>query len=223
MSAPRKYKIVVLGDEEVGKTSLIARWVNPERPHDDRYQNTIGIDFMAKTVQLKGASNVRLQLWDTAGQDRYRDLAKTYVQGARVAVVVFDVARQKSFADARDWVQLVHEELGESCLLALVGNKTDLSAERQVTSEAGKALALELGIGLYVETSAKTNSNVDKLFKEIAERIPMDGKHPEEVVELSSVLALADDEVAEPSDERRSCAAPFCKLLSRTCRSLTAR
>merc|ERR1719305_2086606 len=116
-----KYKLVFLGDQSVGKTSIITRFMYDT--FDTAYQATIGIDFLSKTMFLEDKSSIRLQLWDTAGQERFRSLIPSYIRDAAAAVVVYDITKRASFAATSKWVEEVRNERGEDAVVALVGNK----------------------------------------------------------------------------------------------------
>lgn len=159
---------VFLGDQSVGKTSVITRFMYDK--FDASYQATIGIDFLSKTLYLEDRT-VRLQLWDTAGQERFRSLIPSYIRDSSVAVVVYDVTSRASFDSVPRWVQEVRAERGGDVVVFVVGNKTDLVERRQVSIEEGDARARELGVS-FVETSAKAGFNVKALFRKIAASLP---------------------------------------------------
>lgn len=163
-----KFKLVFLGDQSVGKTSLLSRFMYDS--FDSQYKATIGIDFMSKTMYLTDRT-IRLQLWDTAGQERFRSLIPSYIRDSNVAVVVYDITKRASFDDARKWIEDVVAERGDEVVVVLVGNKTDLKEEREVTVEDGERRAKELGVG-FIETSAKAGFNVKQLFNKIASELP---------------------------------------------------
>jgi len=139
----RKFKLVFLGEQSVGKTSLITRFMYDN--FDAQYAATIGIDFLSKTMYLDDRT-VRLQLWDTAGQERFRSLIPSYIRDSSVAVVVYDVASTPhpfpakstvgltvgriSFQNTAKWVDDVRAERGNDVIIVLVGNKTDLNDKR---------------------------------------------------------------------------------------------
>ena len=157
----------------VGKTSLITRFMYDS--FDSTYQATIGIDFLSKTMYLEDRT-VRLQLWDTAGQERFRSLIPSYIRDSSVAVVVYDITSQKSFAQTRKWVDDVRGERGEDVIIVLVGNKTDLNDKREVTAQQGEEEAKKNNL-MFIETSAKVGHNVKGLFKRIAQALPgMEGE-----------------------------------------------
>ncbi|KAL3273675.1 hypothetical protein HHI36_015105 [Cryptolaemus montrouzieri] len=164
----RKYKLVFLGEQSVGKTSLITRFMYDS--FDNTYQATVGIDFLSKTLYLQDKT-VRLQLWDTAGQERFRSLIPSYIRDSNVAVIVYDVTNVASFEQTAKWIKDVQIERGENVIIVLVGNKVDLHNSRQVTHDDGKLEAHKLGV-LFMETSAKNGYNVKYLFRRIAETLP---------------------------------------------------
>lgn len=163
-----KHKLVFLGDQSVGKTSIITRFMY--ETFDKHYQATIGIDFLSKTLFLDDRT-VRLQLWDTAGQERFRSLIPSYIRDSAAAVVVFDVTSRASFSSTFHWIEEIRLERGEDCLIVLVGNKTDLQERREVGRDEAERKALEYG-AMFVEVSAKLGSNVKSLFRKIALALP---------------------------------------------------
>ncbi|KAM3931737.1 LOW QUALITY PROTEIN: ras-related protein Rab-6B [Leptodactylus fuscus] len=164
----RKFKLVFLGEQSVGKTSLITRFMYDS--FDNTYQATIGIDFLSKTMYLEDRT-VRLQLWDTAGQERFRSLIPSYIRDSTVAVVVYDITNLNSFHQTSKWIDDVRTERGSDVIIMLVGNKTDLADKRQITIEEGEQRAKELNV-MFIETSAKTGYNVKQLFRRVASALP---------------------------------------------------
>jgi len=165
---PKRTKIVLLGDQSVGKTSLITRFMYDT--FDNTYQATIGIDFLSKTMYLEDRT-VRLQLWDTAGQERFRSLIPSYIRDSSVAIVVFDITNRQSFMSTSKWIDDVRSERGNDVIIVLVGNKADLSDKRQVTLEEATAKSTQFDV-MFMETSAKAGHNVKSLFKKIAMSLP---------------------------------------------------
>ena len=168
MSRLRKYKLVFIGDQSVGKTSIISRFQFDT--FDDHYQTTIGIDFVSKTVPVDDGT-VRLQLWDTAGQERFRSLIPSYIRDSHVAVVVFDITNRESFESTSKWIADVRAQRGNDVVIVLVGNKTDLAAQRAVTTAELEARAAEQEI-MFIETSAKEGFNIKLLFRRLATALP---------------------------------------------------
>lgn len=167
----KKYKIVFLGDQSVGKTSLITRFMYDT--FDEAYATTIGIDFLSKTMYLEEGKTVRLQLWDTAGQERFRSLIPSYIRDSHVAVICYDITNKKSFLNLDKWIKDVKVERGDDVVIVLVGNKLDLaSTKRQVSVEEVEQLHNKIGSKFFIETSTKANHNVKLLFKKIAQSLP---------------------------------------------------
>uniref|UniRef100_A0A8D3AZ55 RAB41, member RAS oncogene family n=1 Tax=Scophthalmus maximus TaxID=52904 RepID=A0A8D3AZ55_SCOMX len=172
----RKFKLVFLGEQSVGKTSLITRFMYDS--FDNTYQATIGIDFLSKTMYLEDRT-VRLQLWDTAGQERFRSLIPSYIRDSTIAVVVYDITNLNSFQQTSKWIDDVRTERGSDVIIMLVGNKTDLADKsRQITTEGGEQRAKELNV-MFIETSAKTGYNVKQLFRRVAAALPGMDSTPE--------------------------------------------
>merc|ERR1712232_3580 len=164
-----KYKLVFLGDQSVGKTSIVTRFMYDT--FDSSYQATIGIDFLSKTMYLEDRT-VRLQLWDTAGQERFRSLIPSYIRDSSVAVVVYDVSNRASFTNTSKWVEDVRAERGNDVVICLVGNKTDLGNDkRQVSTEEGEDKAKKDGL-MFMECSAKAGYNIKSLFRKLATALP---------------------------------------------------
>ncbi|XP_020564624.1 ras-related protein Rab-6A isoform X1 [Oryzias latipes] len=164
----RKFKLVFLGEQSVGKTSLITRFMYDS--FDNTYQATIGIDFLSKTMYLEDRT-IRLQLWDTAGQERFRSLIPSYIRDSAAAVVVYDITNVNSFQQTTKWIDDVRTERGSDVIIMLVGNKTDLADKRQVSIEEGERKAKELNV-MFIETSAKAGYNVKQLFRRVAAALP---------------------------------------------------
>ncbi|XP_075242933.1 ras-related protein Rab-6A-like [Convolutriloba macropyga] len=164
----RKFKLVFLGEQSVGKTSIITRFMYDT--FDNTYQATIGIDFLSKTMYLEDRT-VRLQLWDTAGQERFRSLIPSYIRDSSVAIVVYDITNDASFKQVPKWIEDVRAERGSDVIIMLVGNKTDLADKREVSTEEGEKKASEMGV-MFIETSAKAGYNVKQLFRRVAAALP---------------------------------------------------
>ncbi|KLT41381.1 ras-domain-containing protein [Cutaneotrichosporon oleaginosum] len=187
----KKFKLVFLGEQSVGKTSLITRFMYDT--FDNTYQATIGIDFLSKTMYLEDRT-VRLQLWDTAGQERFRSLIPSYIRDSSVAVIVYDITNRTSFLNTTKWVDDVRNERGEDVIIVLVGNKTDLNDKRQVTQDELEKRAKELNI-MSIETSAKAGHNVKTLFKKIAMALPGGSSEAAAAAENQKI------DVSKPADD----------------------
>ncbi len=161
----------MLGDEAVGKTSLIVQ--HTEHRFEASYKMTIGTDISAKLVEIeKGGTktNVYLIIWDIGGQEKYRILRESYLRGAAGALLVFDLTNKSSYSHVYDWYEEAQKFCGKQIPMLLLGNKFDLETNRVIQKEEGEKLANELNVE-YLETSAKTGYNVDFAFNKITELI----------------------------------------------------
>uniref|UniRef100_A0A8C1SNU7 Ras-related protein Rab-24 n=1 Tax=Cyprinus carpio TaxID=7962 RepID=A0A8C1SNU7_CYPCA len=170
MSAMRvDAKVVMLGKESVGKTSLVERYVH-RRFLVGPYQNTIGAAFVAKALNVNDKV-VTLGIWDTAGSERYEAMSRIYYRGARAAIVCYDLTDSSSFGRARFWVKEL-QNCEEHCKIYLCGTKSDLieadRSVRQVDYHDVQDFADEIG-AQHFETSSKTGKNVDEVFQKVAE------------------------------------------------------
>jgi len=180
-----QFKLVLLGEAAVGKSSLVLRFV---KGHFTEYQeSTIGAAFMTQTLALDDTT-VKFEIWDTAGQERYHSLAPMYYRGAQAAIVVYDVTSQESFARAQKWVSELRDQASKDIVIALSGNKVDLcneesgegedkSSRRAVEREDAMAYATENKL-IFFETSAKTGEMVQDLFLKIAQDLPKSENKP---------------------------------------------
>ena len=164
MSAKYIIKIVTLGDSMVGKTSIVYRYF--ENKFNESILSTIGIDFKTKYIKVRDAS-VKVLIWDTAGQEKFRNIAKQYYQGANGVLLVFDVSDRKSFERIEYWINEIKENNKiDSMYLVIVANKIDLINKRVVTREEAEKYAEKNNIS-YFEVSAKTGVGVHEMFNNI--------------------------------------------------------
>ncbi len=170
-----KYKIMVLGESKVGKTSLIKRYTKDQ--FGGVYLTTVGMDFQDKIIEIED-KKVRLQVWDTAGQERFRNVTKSYFQSSHGLLVVYDITDKESFEKINFWMENIKNNAPEKAKLILVGNKCDLANERKVTIEDGENKARNYNIKFF-ESSAKDGTNVNELFFYLANEIYQDEKTKE--------------------------------------------
>ena len=170
-----KYKIMVLGESKVGKTSLIKRYTKDQ--FGGVYLTTVGMDFQDKIIEIED-KKVRLQVWDTAGQERFRNVTKSYFQSSHGLLVVYDITDRESFDKINFWMENIKNNAPENAKLILVGNKCDLANERKVTIEDGENKARNYNIKFF-ESSAKDGTNVNELFFYLANEIYQDDKTKE--------------------------------------------
>lgn len=170
MSSPKnhQYKLVLLGETAVGKSSLVLRFV--KKQFSEYQDSTIGAAFMTQSVQLSNETTVKFEIWDTAGQERYHSLAPMYYRRAPAAIVVYDITAKNSLNRAKSWVHELQKQGDNNIIIAIAGNKLDMVESRQVDPDEVKQWAQENNC-LFLETSAKNNINVTELFKAIAVKL----------------------------------------------------
>ncbi|XP_033930988.1 ras-related protein Rab-19-like [Pseudochaenichthys georgianus] len=155
------FKIILIGDSNVGKTCLVQNFKSGI--FSERQQNTIGVDFTVRTVDIEG-KKVKMQVWDTAGQERFRTITQSYYRSAHGAIIAYDITRQGTFDSVTHWIKEVEIYGANNVVLVLIGNKCDLEKERQVQFEDACNLSKEKDILAALETSAKESQNVDEAF-----------------------------------------------------------
>ncbi|XP_074330119.1 ras-related protein RABD2a-like [Apium graveolens] len=154
------FKLLLIGDSGVGKSCLLLRFADDT--YLESYISTIGVDFKIRTVEQDGKT-IKLQIWDTAGQERFRTITSSYYRGAHGIIVVYDVTDQESFNNVKQWLSEINRYASENVNKLLVGNKSDLTANKVVSYEGAKAFADETGIP-FMEASAKDATNVEQAF-----------------------------------------------------------
>ena len=161
------YKILLLGDSSVGKTCFLMRYT--DNTFQEIHMSTIGLDYKLKNVQIDDGKIVKIQIWDTAGQDRFRSITKNYYKGAHGIILLYDVTSRKTFENVANWVTQIREEVSDKVTIILVGNKIDDESNRKVSTEEGAQMAKECGLNFF-ETSAKSGINIDTTFNELVKK-----------------------------------------------------
>ena len=158
----------MVGDAGVGKTNILLRYMSNE--YEKHSKATLGVEFSSKYLKMEDDSTVRAQLWDTAGDERhYAPVANLYLKGAVGALLVYDITSRASFENIQAWLNRLLNDGREGIVVMLVGNKIDLSAERQVTSAEGQQFAMENDLA-FMEVSALAGKNIELAFKTIITR-----------------------------------------------------
>ena len=155
-------KFIIIVDAAVGKSNLLVRYTSEQ--FKEEYQLTIGVEFGSNNVII-GDNTYRIQIWDTAGQENFRSITRSYYKNTACAIIVYEISNKKSFENISSWIEECKNTAPKSILMVLVGNKCDLEDNREVTEEEGREFAEKNGM-LFFETSAKTGKNVEELFKE---------------------------------------------------------
>ncbi len=158
-----KIRLMLIGDSNVGKTSIIKRYCKNQ--FSPSYISTVGIDFETKYLRLNGKI-INLQIWDTAGQERYKVLAKNYYKNSDGFIIVYDITDKKSFNNVANWITQIKDSASENVKCVLLGNKCDLEELRQVDINQGKDLANNYHLKFY-ETSAQKGNNIQKVFTDL--------------------------------------------------------
>jgi len=158
MSYAYLFKYIIIGDTGVGKSCLLLQFT------DKRFQPvhdlTIGVEFGARMINIDNRQ-VKLQIWDTAGQESFRSITRSYYRGAAGALLVYDITRRETFNHLTRWLEEARQNANQSMCIMLIGNKSDLDHRRQVSKEEGEKFARDNGL-IFLETSAKTAANVKR-------------------------------------------------------------
>ena len=190
MSEIESFKVVLVGESGVGKTSIITQFIDQTFQEDQ--QSTTGGTFSTKSVVCDNGKTLKFEIWDTAGQERYRSLTKMFYKDANAAVLVFDITRKDSFEELQNyWAQQIKECSPPQIILAVAANKSDLIGKEAVDEEQSRAFANELG-AIYVSTTATTVESINELFIEIAKKY----------TNATDIKIKGDDEVQEQPEDK---------------------
>eukprot|EP01091_Cochliopodium_minus_P005992 TRINITY_DN1587_c0_g1_i4.p1 TRINITY_DN1587_c0_g1~~TRINITY_DN1587_c0_g1_i4.p1 ORF type:complete len:214 (+),score=52.51 TRINITY_DN1587_c0_g1_i4:20-661(+) len=201
------YKIVILGDSGVGKTSILSKYSRDEFNMDTK--STVGVEIATRNILVDNVS-ITAQIWDTAGQERYRAITKVYYRGVRGALLVYDITQKSSFESIENWLKDLKEGNNtpqEELVIMIIGNKSDLNSAREVTTSEAKKFAENKGL-FFFETSASDSSNVQEAFQKIVSEIylqsiqsknKLKNKKKEEIVDNDSKpVVLEEKKVVVP-------------------------
>ena len=158
------FKVLLLGNSDVGKSSLILRYV--DQVWSDTFVPTIGVDFKVKTLEIDN-KQIKMQIWDTAGQERFRNVISSYFRGSHGIFLIYDITNRDSFKNLENWLIEIEKNASQNVLKILIGNKSDLVDDREIKTEEGQAFANRNGMK-FIETSAKMNTNVNEAFETLA-------------------------------------------------------
>ena len=163
------YKVVLLGESGVGKTCIIEQFISGK--FDDNTIATLTAQFYRKTFEFPGDKNITLDIWDTAGQEKFRALTRIFYKNAKAVILVYDITDNRSFDEIKNyWYEQVKQNCHSDVIIAIAANKCDLYEQRQVSDEEGEQFAKNVG-AFFASTSAKNDSGITNLFENIAKKI----------------------------------------------------
>lgn len=196
------YKIVILGDQFVGKTSILNKYKYENT--DEKYTPTIGIDFLTKNVYLEDKT-IRLIMWDTAGSERFKSLIPSYIKNANAIILCYDITSKSSFSSLDKWLADIADKVPENTYIIIAGNKLDLESKRQVKVEEVKKFADDKKLK-YMETSAKTGENVKELFETITSTLYDSNNQVLEDSNKNNNVIIKLDDPSKDKGKKKSCA-----------------
>ena len=167
------FKIVIIGDTYVGKTNILSRYISNE--FDPNSNSTIGVELTTKTYNFDN-NDVKVQIWDTAGQEKYRSITSSYYKGAQGCLLVYDITKKKSFDNIDKWYSELKSNSDEKIYTMLLGNKSDLEENREVSIGEAEKKAKNFNIA-FMETSAYNGNNINKAFNELINNVYQNNKH----------------------------------------------
>ena len=162
-------KTVLVGESGVGKTSIISRFITDS--FDPEVLSSSSAQFISKTIKLNEQTSIKFDIWDTAGQEKFRSLAKIFYKDAKIIIYVYDITDKKSFDEIKNyWYKETSENFTGDVILALIGNKIDLYENEQVTDEEGKKFANQIN-AIFKTTSALSNIGINWLFENLGKKV----------------------------------------------------
>lgn len=195
------FKTVIVGDSGVGKTGIVNRFLHNKFDSDTK--STVGVEFGTKKITIDG-KNLKAQIWDTAGQERYRSITNAYYKGAKGALVVYDITSRSSFDNVDRWISEIKSSADIAIYLVLVGNKSDLNENREISIEEGKQKSANNGIA-FMETSAKTSENIEEVFNLLTNEIYQVYKENEDFEEMfEEKIDLGGNNISQETSKKKN-------------------
>ena len=198
-------KVILIGDSGVGKTNIMSKFLKNQFMEESKA--TIGVEFGSKLFNHEG-HKIKAQIWDTAGQEKYKAITGAYYKGSKGALVVYDITQKKTFENIEKWVNDLKAAGDPKITIILIGNKNDLDNKRQVSKDQGEEKARSFGCA-FLETSAYSGDNIDKAFnlmvKEIYEKFSNDSTGEDELAPGSNGEDVKLDKVNDKNIKKKSC------------------
>ena len=161
------FKYIIIGSPSVGKSKIVERFI--KNTFNEKYGATIGVEFAEKNIKIEDKI-IRIQVWDTAGQEKFKSITRGYYKSCICALIVYDITSRESFNDITNWIEDCKNYSPKTVVIVLIGNKYDLQQNRIVSTEEGQELSDKNGISFY-ETSAREGTNIKEIFQKTGEEI----------------------------------------------------
>lgn len=205
-------KVILIGDSGVGKSNILSRYILDEFNIDTKA--TVGVEFGSKLIEKDPNTKIKVQIWDTAGQERYKSITNAYYKGAKGAFVVYDITRKDTFTNVDKWFSELKSNCDQNVFVILIGNKSDMEEQRQVSSEEGKAKSEFLKTA-FMETSAMRAVNVDEAFNMMVDEIykglkqnigkNKDKNNNEDFGDNDTPIVLRENDIKGKSKKKKCC------------------
>ena len=195
------FKVLLLGNSDVGKSSLILRYV--DQVWSDTFVPTIGVDFKVKTLEIDN-KQIKMQIWDTAGQERFRNVISSYFRGSHGILLIYDITNRDSFKNLENWLTEIEKNANQNVLKILIGNKNDLVDDREIKTEEGQTFANRNGMQ-FIETSAKMNTNVTEAFEALAKLMMQFSSEKNTVLKKNEQKTLSASSGKDLNKKKKCC------------------
>ena len=183
------FKTIILGDPGVGKSCLSLKAI--KNVFEDCYNSTVGFEFLTYYTKIDNI-NIKLQIWDTCGQEAYKSLIKSFYRNSALAIVVYSIDSNESFKHLDEWINDIKRESNPDVKIVLIGNKADKEQEREVQKEMGEKFSKDNKVNFFMETSAKTGFNVNKLFDDAARLLYEESKKLKEKAVQNNAIPISN-------------------------------